>query len=78
MKHFDGVLSWVGVLIILGAYILNVFGVIWTQSIAYLLANVVGSVFILGHAFHRRDYQPAILNIIWAVVALINLVIILR
>jgi hypothetical protein len=77
MKHFDGVLSWIGVLIILGAYILNVFGLVETKSVIYLLANVVGSVFILGHAFHRRDYQPAILNIIWAAVALINLVILL-
>lgn len=77
MKHFDGFLSWVGVLIILGAYILNVFGLVETKSVIYLLANVVGSIFILGHAFHRRDYQPAILNIIWAVVALINLVILL-
>ncbi len=77
MKHIDGFLSWVGVIIILGAYILNVFGVVETKSVLYLSANVIGSVFILGHAFHRRDYQPATLNIIWALVALINLVIVL-
>lgn len=78
MKHFDGFLSWIGVLMILSAYILNVFGVIGARETIYLVLNIVGSVFIVFHAFHKRDYQPAILNIVWALVALVNLVIVLK
>lgn len=73
MKKFLNLLSWIGILIILAAYIMNVFGVIETQSLVYLLMNIVGSIFIIFHAFQRKDYQPAVLNIIWALVALINL-----
>lgn len=73
MKTFLNLLSWIGILVILAAYVTNVFGVIETESLAYLLMNIVGSVFIIFHAFQRRDYQPAVLNIIWALVALINL-----
>lgn len=58
--------------LILLAYALNVFGALSAQDISYLLLNIVGSVFIIFHAFYRRDFQPAILNIIWALVALIN------
>lgn len=76
MKNFSNLLSWFGIVLILTAYTLNIFEIIQTKSLVYLILNIVGSVFIVFHAFHRRDYQPAILNIIWAVIALINLILI--
>jgi hypothetical protein len=78
MKSVSNFLSWFGILLILSAYILNVFNVLDTRNILYLVFNIVGSIFILIQAFHRRDYQPAVLNIVWATVALVNLIIVLK
>lgn len=78
MKKNAGLLSWIGIGLILTAYILNIFGIVESRSVLYLSFNVIGSIFIVFHAFHRRDYQPAVLNIVWAIVALVNLIIVLR
>ncbi len=77
MKKVFNFLSWIGITLILLAYILNVFELVETKSFVYLILNTIGSVFIVFHAFLRRDFQPAILNIIWAIVALFNLIILL-
>lgn len=76
MKNLGNILSWIGIGLILVAYVLNVFGIVESRSVMYLSFNIIGSIFIIFHAFHRRDYQPAVLNIVWAAVAIINLVIV--
>lgn len=67
------VAGWYGVAAILGAYVLQNFGVIATDSLTYLLLNLTGSVTILADAWTARNWQPAVLNIVWALVALIGL-----
>ena len=68
------ILGWAGVILILLAYTVNVFGVLASGSFAYLFMNLLGSSFILFETFTRKDYQPAFLNLIWAIVALTMLV----
>lgn len=76
MKTLNNFLSWVGIVLILIAYVLNVFGILESRESIYLVLNLAGSILIIFHAFNRRDYQPAILNIIWALVAAINLILV--
>jgi hypothetical protein len=66
--------GWYGVAAILGAYVLLNFGMIETNSWAYLTLNLTGSVAVLVDAWTARNWQPAVLNLVWAIVALIGLV----
>lgn len=74
MKKVSSFLSWLGILLILGAYVLNNFGLLNSFDFLYIFLNLVGSILIIFHALDRRDYQPVILNIIWALVAIISLI----
>lgn len=73
MKHFIEAFGWFGVVAIVGAYALLSFSVIASDSIAYQALNIVGSLGIVTEALTKRDYQPAVLNIIWLLVGAIAL-----
>ncbi len=70
----DNIVGWTGMILILLAYILLNFKVIDTESMIYLSFNVIGSCGIIVHSLKRKDYQPVILNVIWALVALFILI----
>ncbi len=65
--------GWLGVGSVVGAYLLNTMGLITAKDLLFLLMNGAGSIGIMTHAFHRKDYQSAVLNIIWLAIALIGL-----
>ncbi|MFN7161008.1 MAG: CBU_0592 family membrane protein [Candidatus Gracilibacteria bacterium] len=67
-------IGWYGTVAIVGAFALNNFGVLPTQSILYQILNITGSFGILYIASLKKDWQPAVLNAIWAVIAIIALV----
>lgn len=66
-------IGWYGVVAIVGAYALNSFDLIESNSISYQLLNLSGAIGVLSISFVKQAYQPAILNIIWAFIALVAL-----
>jgi hypothetical protein len=67
-------LGWYGVLAILAAYALVSFGFIGVNSYPYQLLNLTGALGILIETVSKKDRQPAVLNGIWAVVALMAII----
>jgi hypothetical protein len=67
-------LGWYGVVAILGAYALVSFSILAPTNIAYQILNGTGAVAIVLEAGHKRDMQPAVLNGIWAIIALVAIV----
>ncbi len=74
MRKFIEIFGWYGTVAILGAYALLSFGVIGADSLWYQALNGTGSIGILADTWSKRDYQPAVLNAIWTVIACIALV----
>lgn len=68
------IFGWVGTVMILSAYVLLNFGVLNSASLVYQILNVVGAFAIVYHSFTKRDFQPMVLNIIWALVAVLAVV----
>lgn len=68
------ILGWCGVAAIVGAYILLSFNFVSSNSLIFQLLNLTGAIGIVVDALEDRNIQPAVLNIIWALVALIALV----
>ena len=69
------ILGWIGAMLILSAYALSNFGILSPASFVYQILNILGALAIVYHSLTKKDYQPAMLNIIWALVAVIKLVV---
>lgn len=67
-------IGWLGVIAILAAYVSLNFGFLSPKSLIYLLLNIAGSLGIIVDALRQRDYQPVVLNIVWAAVAVFSII----
>lgn len=66
-------LGWYGVVAIVGAYALLSFGKIDSGSTIYQVLNLTGAIGVVIDAVDDRNIQPAVLNLIWAGIALLAL-----
>ena len=66
-------MGWYGVLAILGAYFLNSFGIITVSDPLYQILNFTGALGIIMDSLREKNYQPMLLNIFWAAIAIIAL-----
>ncbi len=73
-SFIENIIGWLGVLLVLGAYILVSFDVVTAQSTLFQGLMLLGSLGIMLVAYRRRDTQPLILNLIFALVALVSLI----
>jgi hypothetical protein len=67
-------LGWYGVAAILGAYVAVSFGYMRTDTVVFQALNLSGAAGIVIDALHAKNWQPAVLNAIWLIVALVSLV----
>ena len=73
-KNFiDELIGWYGAVAIFIAYVLISFNIISTNFWYYLL-NGTGALGIVYISFKKKAYQPGVLNIFWALVALIAII----
>lgn len=68
-KRFANLLGWYGTVAILLAYGLLNFSILTPNNFFYQLLNLTGAVGLAIETFRKKDYQPGILNIIWAIIA---------
>lgn len=66
--------GWVGVAGILAAYVGASFGLLDPTDTTYPLLNGCGAILVTIDAVGQRNWQPALLNVVWAAVALVSLV----
>ena len=62
-------IGWIGVLLILCAYGLLTFEVVMSDSLWFHGLNLIGGVGIIIDAAADRNWQPAVLNVMWIVIA---------
>lgn len=67
------ILGWYGVGAILIAYLLVNTQLLATSSIQYHLLNLTGAIAIGFDAWKQKNFQPVVLNIVWAGVALVGI-----
>jgi chromate transport protein ChrA len=66
--------GWYGAAAVLLAYTLVSFNIISSHSWTYQLLNFTGAVGVLIISYMKRAKQPALLNFVWAVIALVALI----
>ena len=73
MKKFLEIFGWYGTVAIVGAYALMSFSIIQSDGVFYQLLNLTGAIGIVAVSLAKKVWQPATLNIIWTVIAIITL-----
>jgi len=73
-KVLISVFGWYGTIAIVVAYALTSFKIITSDTLMYQLLNLTGALGIVFSSLEKKDYQPAVLNLIWLLVALIAVV----
>lgn len=68
------IVGWYGTVAIMGAYALNSFGMLGATNLWYQVLNGTGAVGIVLISLKKKAYQPATLNAIWTVIAVIGLI----
>lgn len=66
-------LGWIGAVLILLAYALNLFGKMNVRSVGYNMMNIVGALGIVLASAERQSWPAATLNAIWMVIGLVGL-----
>ncbi|MCE9549117.1 hypothetical protein K8Q98_01830 [Candidatus Nomurabacteria bacterium] len=77
-KTLVSIIGWYGAFAIVLAYILVSFSVISGNSLLFQILNGTGAIGIVIVSLSKKDYQPAVLNIIWALIALVAIISILK
>lgn len=71
---FDEVVGWCGALLLLVAFGLVSFNLVSSAGLLFPFLNFFGSMGIVYISWTKKAYPPAVLNIIWAIVALTSLI----
>lgn len=66
--------GWYGTLAILLAFALSSFSLIKSTDLVYQLLNLTGALGIVAVSLYKQAYQPAVLNVIWMLIALVAIV----
>ena len=74
LNKFLEFLGWYGTLAIVSAYFLNSFNIIHSTDLTYQLLNFTGAIGIVLISLRKQAYQPAVLNIVWSLIALIAII----
>ncbi len=59
---------------VVGAYALLSLGFVNSDSLFFQLLNLTGAIGIAIDAYYDKDTQPVVLNVIWAIIAIIAIV----
>lgn len=70
-KLLDETIGWYGTCAILITYALVSFDVLSASTFLYQILNATGALGIAYISIKKKAYQPGVLNIIWAIIALI-------
>ena len=68
------VLGWYGVIAILAAYAFLTWGIVTVDQMSFHLLNLTGSLGIIASSTQKRDWQADVLNIVFALIALVGII----
>ena len=70
MNYFIETIGWIGAVLIVGAYFLNITGRLKSSSAIYIISNLLGGIFFTVNTLVHHAYPSMIVNIIWVLIAI--------
>lgn len=65
--------GWIGFVLLLISYTLLAKNIFKSSDFKYQFLNLLGAILIIINSFYHNAYAPAILNVIWGLIALISI-----
>lgn len=74
MKIWINILGWTGSGAVVGAYGLNSYHVLTSDSFLYLFLNLTGGIFLIIYSIFYRAYANTFINVVWVLIAVVAIV----
>ncbi len=73
MNTLVEILGWMGSVLIVGSYALNITGRLAATHKIYVLANILGGIFFVVNTYFHQAYPSMFVNIVWVIIAIVML-----
>ena len=70
MKIIIDILGWTGSVLLLSAYGLNSYQRIKSNSLLYLLLNLISGLFLAVYAYYYTAFAATFINVVWVLIAI--------
>jgi hypothetical protein len=67
------IIGWIGSVMVVMAYALNIYKKLASDSVPYCLLNIAGSACLIANTLYHRAIPSAVVNMIWVLIALVAL-----
>ena len=74
MNTLVEILGWMGSVLIVGSYALNITGRLAATHKLYVLANILGGIFFVVNTYFHQAYPSMFVNIVWVIIAIVMLI----
>jgi hypothetical protein len=68
------VIGWIGSILVIIAYALNIYGKLRSDSPLYSILNVAGSAGLIVNTIYHHAIPSAVVNVIWVGIAMVALI----
>ncbi|MBL7845406.1 MAG: hypothetical protein JNK44_16205 [Cyclobacteriaceae bacterium] len=69
MKLLIDIIGWIGSIMVIAAYGLNSYQKIKSNSLVFLLLNLVGGIFLIIYSVYYTAYANTFINVVWVIIA---------
>ena len=73
MNTLVEILGWMGSVLMVGSYALNITGRLAATHKLYVLANILGGLFFVVNTYFHQAYPSMFVNIVWVIIAIVML-----
>jgi hypothetical protein len=70
MEIFVSMLGWIGSLLVIGAYGLNSYQKIKSDSLIFQLMNLAGGILLIINSVYKEAYPFTFINTVWVLIAI--------
>jgi hypothetical protein len=70
MEIFISTLGWIGSLLVIGAYGLNSYQKIKSDSLIFQLMNLAGGILLIINSVYKEAYPFTFINTVWVLIAI--------
>jgi hypothetical protein len=67
-------LGWIGSILVIGAYALNSYQKMKSDSLPFQLMNLIGGIFLIINSLYKEAYPFTFINSVWVVIAVTSII----
>lgn len=74
LEYILNAIGWIGSFLVIGAYALNSYQKIKSDSVLFQLMNLVGGILLIANSLYKEAYPFTFINSVWVIIAIAALV----